>query len=124
MAGENFDTLAARYTERPGFKEKHGRWGLIPIRTNELTEIAVSMRTDSVSLPLHFESGWSIIKKLDRRLVEEKTFEEALPEVTSQYREYAAKRREEEWIDALRTKYALQVNEDLLQEAFKRKKGD
>ena len=122
--GEDFGALAAQYTERPGFKEKRGEWGLIPIRTNDLSEIAVSMKTDSVTLPLSFESGWSIIKKLGRRLIEDKTFEEALPEVTSQYRDYATKLREQQWIDSLTKKYSVQIHEEVLQEAFKRQKSD
>jgi parvulin-like peptidyl-prolyl isomerase len=122
--GEDFGALAAQYTERPGFKEKRGEWGFIPIRTNDLSEIAVSMKTDSVTLPLSFESGWSIIKKLGRKLIEDKTFEEALPEVTSQYRDFATKLREQQWIDSLTKKYSVQVHEDVLQEAFKRKKSD
>ena len=122
--GENFGSLAAQYTERPGFKEKQGEWGLVPMKTNELTEIAVSMKTDSVTLPFSYESGWSIIKKLGKKLIEEKTFEDALPEVTSQYRDYAAKLREQQWIDSLRNKYVVQIHEDVLQEAFKGKRSE
>ena len=122
--GEDFGSLAATYTERPGFKEKRGEWGLLPMRTNELTATAVSMVIDSVAIPFSYESGWSIIKKLDRKPVQEKTFEEALPELTAQYRENATKMREEEWISSLRTKYNVTINADALKEAFKGTQGE
>ena len=117
--GQDFGTLAAQYTERPGFKEKRGEWGFVPARTNDLMAMAVSMKTDSVTAPIAYESGWSIIKKIDKKLAEDKTYEEALPEVTSQYRDIASKLRTEAWIDSLRRKYKVEINEDVFREAFK-----
>jgi len=123
-AGSNFDSLATRFTERPGMKEKSGQWDYLSYRTNDLTLISVSMADDSIAFPAQYEGGWSIIKKLGKLPVTQKTFEEALPEVTSQYREHAAKVREETWISSLKKKYAVQLNEDVLQEAFTRKRAD
>src|ERR1035441_4962979 len=38
IAGENFDTLAKKYTERPGFKQKAGHWGLLQKDENEIAK--------------------------------------------------------------------------------------
>lgn len=119
--GEDFGTLAEKFTERPGFKEKRGDWGFVQVKENELISMAVSMKIDSVSPPVQFESGWSIVKKLARKNAQEKTYEEALPEVTSQFREQAAKLRSEEWIESLKKKLGVKINEDVFQEAFKGK---
>lgn len=122
--GSDFDSLAARFTQRPGMKEKNGRWDYMSLRTNALSAIAVSMRDDSIALPIQYEGGWSIIKKLGKLPVTQKTYEEALPEISSQYREYAAKVREEAWIDSLKKKYRVELNEDVLKSAFARKQSD
>ncbi len=117
--GGDFGALAAQYTERPGFKEKRGVWGFVPATTNDLMAMAVSMKTDSVAPPKAYEAGWCIIKKIDNKAAEDKTFEEALPEVTSQYRETASKLRAEEWVDSLKRKYKVEINEEVFRAAFK-----
>jgi pentose-5-phosphate-3-epimerase len=50
-----------------------------------------------------------------------KTFEEAGPELASAYQEQATKVREAQWIDALKQKYGVTLNTDVLVDAFKGK---
>lgn len=121
LKGTNFGELAAQYTIRPGFEEKRGEWGLQPVTTNELTGMTVPLPLDTVVAPVPYEGGWSIIKVLAKDRLQVKTFEEALPELTSNYQEYASKQREEQWIDSLRQKYRVVLNSELLREAFKKK---
>lgn len=117
--GEDFSVLAESFTTRPGYKEKKGDWGFVPIRSNSFTEFAGSMAVDSVSPPVAFQNGWSIIKILAKESARTKTFEEALPEVTSKYQEHAAKERERQWIESLKNRYRVTVNPERLTDAFK-----
>ena len=120
MAGEDFGELAARYTERAEYKKKKGEWGYISYKTNDLAATAIAMFDDSISTPISFEGGWSIIKKLGRQAQREETFEEALPEVRSHYQSEATKLREQAWIDGLRKKYGVTIDESMLPKAFQK----
>ena len=120
-AKQPFDTVAATYTARPGYAEKKGVWGLLPVSVNDLADRAMKMAVDSVSAPFKYQNGWSILKTLAKEGARTKTYEEALPEVASAFQEVAAKKREQEWIDGLRTKYPVRIDTELLNAAFVRK---
>ncbi|MEX2115398.1 MAG: peptidylprolyl isomerase [Bacteroidota bacterium] len=119
LAGQPFEELAAKFTRRPGFKEKGGVWGLLAIDSNELTSLAASMAIDSLSNPFRSGNGWSIIKVIAKEPPGPKTFEEALSEVTSKYQEHASKERERQWIESLKIRYGVKVNPEKLSDAFK-----
>jgi parvulin-like peptidyl-prolyl isomerase len=120
-AGKDFGEVAAKYTMRPGYKEKKGVWGLTPDSLNEFSRYAAILPVDSISPPFDHPNGWSIIKVIAKDSAHVKTFEEAMPEVMSAYQEYAAKLRQEEWIADLKSRYPVVLNKPLLLEAFKRK---
>ncbi len=124
MAGADFGGLAARYTERDGFKERKGEWGYLPFETNRLTKAAATMATDSIAQPFLASGLWSIITVLGKEDPREKTYEEALPEVRSACQENASKEREAEWLEKLRNKYGAAVNKEMLSEAFRKKNSE
>jgi len=122
--GKDFLDIAQEYTNRSGYQEKKGVWGFQPFTFNDLSLKASTMAIDSITAPFKFETGWSIIKALGRDSAHVKTFEEAMPEVTSGYQEAASKQREQEWIEALKKKYPVTIDKEVLTEAFKRKRVD
>ncbi|MDP4219402.1 MAG: peptidylprolyl isomerase [Bacteroidota bacterium] len=117
--GENFDSLAKKYTERPGFKEKAGHWGLMTKDENEMSKKAFSFTVDDVREPFSFQSGFSIVK-LNRRVpITAKTYEEAKQEVASQYQDELSNELRLEWVSDLRKKYKRQINTKVIEEAWK-----
>lgn len=118
-AGEDFGVLAETFTTRPGYKERKGDWGLVPVRGNSLAEFVNTMAIDSVSPPFMLHNGWSIVKVLAKEPARTKTFEEALPEVTSKYQEHASKERERQWIESLKTRYPVTIDPERLSDAFR-----
>lgn len=124
MKGEDIKEIAAETTGRPGYQEKKGEWGLLPVSTNNVTSLAWTMSVDSISTPFANEGGWSIIKVLAKEDARLKTFEEAQAEVTGAYQESSAKNREAEWVASLKNKYGVSLNKKLLSSAFKRKYGE
>jgi peptidyl-prolyl cis-trans isomerase SurA len=120
--GENFLGVAQKYTNRSGYQEKKGMWGFQPITLNDLSRKASKMAVDSVTEPFRYEWGWSIIKTLAKDSAHVKSFEDATPEIATAYQEAASKQREQDWIEALKKKYTVTVNNDVLPEAFKRKR--
>jgi peptidyl-prolyl cis-trans isomerase SurA len=117
-SGADFKAIAAKYSTRPGYAEKKGEWGLLPTTVNDLAQRAARLGRDSVSAPFAYQGGWSIVKNLDVDGARLKTYEEALPEVSSAYQDVAAKKREQEWVDLLRARYSVHVNDEVLRSAF------
>ncbi|MCB2206617.1 peptidylprolyl isomerase [bacterium] len=117
-AGVPFDELASRHTQRSGYKDKKGEWGFQPLDANELAEAAAKAGVGAVEGPMKFQYGYSIIKVTDTDKAREKTFEEAKSEVSSRFQEYESKRLEREWIDSLKAKFGVEVNDSLLKSAF------
>lgn len=118
--GENFDSVAAKYTERPGFKEKNGNYGLVDIKLSDLSSKASKMQnTGDISEPFANAGGYSIIKLNGRESSRQKTFEEAKAEVSSAYQEFESKRLEQEYIDSLKNKFKPVFFYENLDQAFK-----
>jgi peptidyl-prolyl cis-trans isomerase SurA len=120
--GEDFTTVAQECTNRQGYRDKKGVWGFQPEPANALSRKAFSMAVDSVTEPFRYETGWSILKVLGRDSARVKTFEEASPEVASNFQEASSKQREQEWLGALKRKYPVRINKEALMLAFKRKR--
>ncbi len=118
--GVPFDSLVEKFTERAGMKEKKGDWGLVESSENELAWKAWNMKVNEVSEPIKFQGGYSIIKATGKEPSRVKTFEEAFSEVASEVQEKELKRLEGEWIESLKKKYKVLVNEKALEKAFNR----
>ncbi len=121
-SGEDFLTVAEEYTARPGYRDKLGIWGFQPYNLNDLTVKAGSLEVGSITGFFNEQGGWSNIKVIAKDSAHTKTFEEAGPELASAYQEQASKIREEQWIESLKRKYGVLLHNDLLPEAFKRKR--
>jgi peptidyl-prolyl cis-trans isomerase SurA len=118
-AGVDFGELAARQTQRSGYKEKKGDWGLQAQSANDLAKQAFLMQPGWVEGPIAFQYGHSLIKMTGKEAAREKTFEEAQSEVSSKYQESESKRLEREWIDSLKKKFNVSVDEQALKNAFR-----
>ena len=116
--GKDFGEVAEKYTMRAGYKEKKGVWGFTPDSLNTFSRYAAILPVDSTTSPFEHPDGWSIIKVIAKDSSHVKTFEEAMPELMSSYQEYAAKRRLDEWIADLKSRYPVVLKEELLSRAF------
>lgn len=118
--GEIFDTLAAKYTERPGFKDKKGIFDLVEANSSELSTEANKLRNPGdYSAPFKNSGGFSIVKLIEKDPARTKTFEEAKAEVSGAFQEFESKRLEEEYINNLKRLYKPVYFYDKLSEAFK-----
>lgn len=124
MAGENFDSLAKKYTERPGFKDKAGRWGLLQKDENEISKRAFNFVAEEIKEPFRFQAGYSIVRMNKRVPAMQKTFEEARQEAGSQYQEAKSQELRKTWVEGLRKKYNRQVNKDVLLVNWKKHNSD
>ena len=117
--GESFDTLAKKYTERPGFKEKAGHWGVMTKDENEMSKKAYTFTVDDVKEPFSFQSGFSIVKLNKRVPVTEKNFDEARQEVASQYQDELSNELRLDWVSELRKKYKRVITTKVIEDAWK-----
>ncbi|MEJ5305151.1 MAG: peptidylprolyl isomerase [Ignavibacteria bacterium] len=117
-AGEIFDSLAAKYTERPGFKEKYGYHGIKPVLDNALSQKADQLKEGEFSEPFKNTNGYSIVKLIKKHPAGLKTFEEALPEVSGAVQEIESKRLENDYIEFLKSNYKPRIYYDKLSKAF------
>jgi len=117
-AGEEFDTLAAKYTERPGFKEKKGYHGIKPVLDNALSQKADQLKEGAFSEPFKNTNGYSIVKLIKKHPAGLKTFEEALPEVSGAVQELESKRLENDYLEFLKATYKPRIYYDKLSKAF------
>lgn len=119
-SGASFDTLASKFTERPGFKEKAGRFDLVDAKSNQL-----AIEADKLKKPGDYSSvisnagGFSILRLNSKEPSRLKTFEEARAEVSGAFQEYESKRLEREYLDGLKKRYNPQIYYDKLDKAFK-----
>ena len=124
LKGADFGETAAKYTTRADYKTKKGEWGLRPITLNDLTEAAATMAVDSIAPPIKFLDGWSVIKVLGKDSARTKTFDEMRAELTTKIQNEQGKRLEEEWINSLKRKYPVDIDEDVLERAFQGKNSE
>ena len=117
-AGIEFAELAARHTQRTGYKEKGGDWGFVPVDKNELSKKANELTVGAVEGPMKFQYGYSIIRVTGKDPARTKTFDEAYSEVSSKFQEHESKRLENEWIQSLKDKFGVETRESVLEEAF------
>ncbi|MCB2206616.1 peptidylprolyl isomerase [bacterium] len=120
--GADFQELAARYTQRPGLHSAQD-WPYVPVNENELSKVAATLPIGQATGPLKYQSGFSLIKLLDRQPPRTKTFEEAHSAATAGYKEYKAVQLREHWLQSLRQKYQLETYPDHLEYTFVKKEA-
>ncbi|MDT8325342.1 MAG: peptidylprolyl isomerase, partial [Bacteroidota bacterium] len=116
--GADFQELAARYTQRPGLYSSRGAWDYLPVDENALSKAAARLEIGEGAGPIKFQSGFSLIKLLDRQPPRVKTFEEAKSGATAAYKEYRAEELRSRWLQSLRDKFRLQTYPDHLENTF------
>jgi peptidyl-prolyl cis-trans isomerase SurA len=118
--GVNFDTIAVKFTERPGYSEKAGNYGLVETNSSPLSEEANKLKNSGdYSSPFPNAGGFSIVKLVAKEPSRIKTFEEAKAEVSGAFQESESKRLEQEYIDKLKNKYKAVIHYENLEQAFK-----
>lgn len=120
-AGGNFDSLAAHYTKRVGMAAKDGQWDLLADSSNALSIAGLSMKEGEVSKPIKYENGYSIIRLNKFVPSAPKTFEEARAEVSSDYQETESKTIQSEWLDGLRKRFGVQIDDKTFRELLAQK---
>lgn len=116
--GADFAGLAARYTKRNKKLVKNGFYNLVNVKSTEMAARAFTMKQNEISKPFKVGRGWSIIKVVEKSPSHQKTYREALPEVSSLYHELESKKLENEYLDRLAQKYHSKIYYNKLKNLF------
>ncbi len=116
--GESFDSLATKYTERTGYREKAGMFDLIDLSSPAAKE-ANKLSSGNYCKPFKNGNGFSIVRLIAKDPARPKSFEEAKAEVSGQFQESESKRLDSEYIGNLKNLYKPEIFYEKLEQAFK-----
>ena len=118
----DFVALTARHTKRKKKAVKDGFYNLVNVKSTEMAARAFTMKQGEVSEPFKVGTGWSVIKVVEKSPSHQKSYKEALPEVSSLYHELESKKLENEYLNKLALKYHPIMYFDKLKNLFNAKK--
>lgn len=117
-----FDSVAAQMTQRAGYREKGGKWPLSNAKNTDLVRQVLERTKDprpgTIVGPFAYQGGQSIVRIDQYEAPRTMTYEEARPEVMSDFIDYLQKKLQDEWIDTLRLKYRVRVDDRTLNQAL------
>ncbi|MCC7436966.1 MAG: peptidylprolyl isomerase [Armatimonadetes bacterium] len=117
-----FDSLAAQYTQRPGYREKRGRWGLATAKGSDIVKQVLQRKPDAkvgdLIPPFEYQSGWSIVRVNEVEPPRPMSFQEAESELRSNYIDDLQSRLKKEWMKELRGKYSVKIDGAVLAKAL------
>lgn len=120
--GKNFDSLAAKYNKRQNLNSKSGNSYIKNIDDSEISIKASSLsKVGEYSEPFKVKGSWSIVRLNEKIPSRIKTYEEALPQLSSAFQESESKRLEKEYNNGLTEFYKPNYFYDELENAFKPK---
>lgn len=113
LAGESFDELAKKYSEDETTKANAGNLGYFTkgVMVQEFEDAAFMLGKDEVSEPVKTAYGWHIIRVLDKRQI---SYDDSKDRIMKMIREKRAKEVFDSEIGALKKKYTVKVNKDML----------
>jgi peptidyl-prolyl cis-trans isomerase SurA len=116
-----FEALSQRYGQRFAEEDslKVGFVGLFQKGENKSADAVFAQAKGFVNPPTQIDGAFIVIRVDSKEAPRPKTFEEARPEVYSQYQEETSKRLESQWNASLRSKTEIKVDDETLSKAFR-----
>jgi len=119
-SGQNFDSVAVKYSDKKNDEGKTFTWPLTEINSNELTEAANKLQNaGEYSEPIPSNGGYSVVRLISKEKTRLKTFEEAKAEVSGAFQEAEGKRLDAEYLNQLKNIYKPVFMYENLEKAFK-----
>ncbi len=117
---KQFDSLAAAFTEREGYKDKQGRWQPLAAWENLAVNAASKGTLGAVNAPVAYDGGFSITRLNAIIPPRVKTFEEAIPDFAAQFQDLMQREYTQQWLSGLREKYPVSIDQAAIDKVWKR----
>jgi parvulin-like peptidyl-prolyl isomerase len=117
-AGEDFSTLAKKYSEDTKTKNKGGVLGYFSkgSKNPELEKAAFNLKKDEVSNLIPTQKGYQIIKLLDTKEAKTKSFEEAKNRINNKLQQQKRNDAVEKLLEDLKAKTNVVIYDDAIKE--------
>ncbi len=120
--GLDLREIAAVETERTGFRQKKGLWGMMSAKDSELVrsllENEESPEVGKVYGPYKMGQGWSVIRVEAINEPRQLDYTEARAEVMGDYNDWKERELRRTFLDSLRKKFRVEVKKDALENAL------
>ena len=120
--GLDLQDVAAVETERTGYRQKRGLWPSMRAKDSELVTAVLAEDDDpevgDVYGPLKVGQGWSVVRVEEVREPQPMSYEEARAEVMGDYNDWKEASLREEFLDGLRDKFDVDIDDDALEDAL------
>jgi peptidyl-prolyl cis-trans isomerase SurA len=117
-----FDSLAAALTQRAGYRDKGGKWALSGAKNADLVrqvlERAKDPKPGTMVGPFAYQGGHTLVRIDQHEAPRTMTYEEARPEVMSDFIDYLQKKLQDDWIDTLKLKHRVKIDDRALSQAL------
>lgn len=116
-----FDSLAAEFTERPGYKERKGKWDPLPATEYTIPDEFKKRgaKIGDVLAPFKFQGSFAIARLNGIQPIRQKTFDEAIPDFAAQFQDIVQKELTQKWLDGLRAKYPVAIEQETFSSIWK-----
>ncbi len=124
--GADFSELAAKYTTRPGFKEKKGDLGMVPsFKYPGLYTAARTMEIGSISPVVKNVRGhYAIVKLLESTQPQVRALADCQNDVRQRILKNKRDNAVASWLEKARANADIQVNEDVIRDSIDKSKYD
>lgn len=115
--GEDFGTLAEKYSEDKVNAEKKGYLGFrSENRRGAVSKTAMEVGENQLAGPIKYRNGWAIIKTGQLKEETVKSFEDSRGRINSKLRGIKLSQRRKEWEKEIRNKFSVKINHQLLEQ--------
>ncbi len=116
-AGQNFETLAEKYTEDTFYKPKKGYVDFKRLKgRGTVSESAFELGPNAIGGPVKYNNNWVVFKTGELKPAEVRPFEEMKNVVKSKMKRVKTPERRTAWEKELETAYKLKINEKVLEQ--------
>jgi len=115
--GEDFGTVAEKYSEDKVNAEKKGYLGFrSENRRGAVSKTALEVGENQLAGPIKYRNGWAIIKTGQLKEETVKSFEDSRSRINSKLRGLKLSQRRKDWENEIRNKFSVKINHQLLEQ--------